>query len=170
MNYAYSNNGLSFRAVDEESDCVEGEVFFAGAPTETALEEAFSGYAAAANALAAQAAYASAIAAGVTISSTGIPALNGIYAITPQACALITSEQVNIAATAAQSTAKFTNGQTTRNWQDQSGALHLFPSPAEFTLFAEAVASYVDALYAALQMALINNTAWAAPAMPGAIA
>lgn len=108
--------------------------------------------------------YAAALLAGVAITSTGTPALNGTYGITLEAQQKITSEQVYIA-----TTGKFTNGQTTRGWPDAAGTLHTFPSTAEFTAFAEAVAGYVDALAAALAAAQAGG-AWVAPAMPAALA
>ena len=86
---------------------------------------------------------ASALAAGVQISSTSTSALNGTYAIDRLHQQLITSEQVYIA-----TTGHFTNGQATRAWLDMNGARHTFPSTAEFTAFAEAVAQYVNALMA----------------------
>jgi len=53
--FAYSNNGLSFRAVDPAYVAASGEVLFAtNTPTTAQLEAAFSGYAAAVAAAAVQ--------------------------------------------------------------------------------------------------------------------
>lgn len=109
-------------------------------------------------------AFAQAMRAGVNITSTGTPALNGTYAIDQGSLSLITGEQVFIG-----TTGKFTNGQATRNWRDITGGVHLFPSTAEFTAFAEAVAGYADALDAALSVVQAGG-AWIAPPMPSAIA
>lgn len=104
------------------------------------------------------------LATGITITSTGTPALNGTYAVDPAAQSKITAEQVYIA-----TTGKFTNGQTTRGWPDISGALHTFPSTAEFTAFAEACAQLVDAVLAAQEAALAGGS-WVAPAATATIA
>jgi hypothetical protein len=112
----------------------------------------------------AQAAYDAAVAAGVQITSTGTPALNGIYSLSQLSLSRITSEQVYLA-----TAAKFTNGGTTRSWLDQTGAPHTFPSTVAFTGFAEAVALYDDALIAALDAGLAGAE-WVAPAQPAAIA
>ncbi len=110
-----------------------------------------------------QNAFDAATAAGVTITSASTPALNGVYALSDAARGLITSEQVYIA-----TTGKFTNGQTSRNWQDQAGGLHLFPTTAAFTAFAEAAAFYYDALITALDTGLAGG-AWVSPPQPAAL-
>ena len=99
------------------------------------------------------------------ITSTGTPALNGTYALDQGSRSNITAEQVYIA-----TTGKFTNGGTTKPWPDLAGAMHTFPSTAEFTAFAEAVAGYYDALVSALDTARSSGAAWVAPAMPAPIA
>ena len=48
------------------------------------------------------------------------------------------------------------------------GAFHLFPTTAEFTAFAEAVAQYYDALATALAT-VQGGGAWSAPSAPAAI-
>jgi len=92
----------------------------------------------------AQATYNAAIAAGVQITSTGTPALNGTYSITPSTIADIQAQQVSIL-----TRDLFTNGSTTRVWADILGGVHVFPSTAQFTAFAEAIGAYVDALFLA---------------------
>jgi len=47
MGYAYSNNGLSFRAWYNSSTITTGEVYFDHVPTTAELTAAFSGYTAA---------------------------------------------------------------------------------------------------------------------------
>lgn len=105
------------------------------------------------------------LAGGIAITSTGTPALNGTYAIDPASQAKITAEQLYIA-----TTGKFTNGQTTKAWADIAGALHTFPTPAEFTAFAEAIAAVVDAVLAAQIAALESGGSWTAPSMTATIA
>jgi hypothetical protein len=111
----------------------------------------------------AQTAYNAAIAAGVAITSTGTPTLNGTYALDQTSLGRITSEQVYIT-----NTSKFTNGQTTRGWLDSSGTPHMFPSITEFTAFAETIALYDDALITALTVGLAGG-AWVAPLPPASI-
>ncbi|MGH6976700.1 MAG: hypothetical protein ACREED_06715 [Stellaceae bacterium] len=97
-----------------------------------------------------------ALAAGIAITSTGTPSLNGTYALDPQTRSNITAEQVYIA-----TKGTFTNGLATKPWPDKSGALHTFQTTAEFTAFAVAVAQYVDALNTALLTAQQGgNPSW----------
>jgi hypothetical protein len=111
----------------------------------------------------ATASFTAAIAAGVTISSTSTPALNGIYGLDDVSLNRITAEQVYIA-----TKGTFTNGGATRSWKDMAGAPHTFPSTAAFTSFAEAVAQYEDALIAAYDAAIAGGT-WTAPTQPAAL-
>ena len=101
--------------------------------------------------------YYAAVSAGVTIDSTSTPAINGTYSLTDSAILKMTSEQVYIA-----TKGTFTNGGTSRAWLDNSGTPHVFTSTALFTEFAEAVASYEDALYTALVEGLASGT-WTQP-------
>lgn len=89
-----------------------------------------------------------ALAAGIVLTSTGTPALDGTYSVLPDAQSKITSEALYIQTTAAQGGAKFSNGLTTRGWSDATGTSHTFPSTNSFISFAEAVAQYVDAVSA----------------------
>lgn len=107
-------------------------------PTTTQLS-ALSSTVAAQQAAAATAA--AAFTAGIQIASTSTPALNGTYAIDATHQQLIAAEQLYIL-----TKGTFTNGGATKPWLDMSGAAHTFPSTAEFTAFAEAVAQYIDAL------------------------
>lgn len=88
---------------------------------------------------------AAAINAGLTITSTGTPALNGTYACDDAHQARINRVQGFIEANG-----KFPNGLTELPWPDMSGAIHLFPTTAEFTAFASAIADYVMALDAVI--------------------
>lgn len=86
-----------------------------------------------------------AILAGVQITSTGTPALSGTYACDPAA-------QAKIMATSlfAVVNSKFPGGGATMAWADRSGAVHTFPTIAEFQAFATAVGDYVAALDAVI--------------------
>lgn len=105
----------------------------------------------------AQNAYYAAFSAGVVITSTGTPALNGTYACDSDTQRNIVSEQVYISADGT-----FTNGGSTMAWPDMVGAYHLFPSTTEFTAFAKAVAQYVQALATALATVQAGGS-WAPP-------
>lgn len=152
--YCYGNNGVNYHLEQSSAACATGEVWFEGAkPTTAQLQAAFTGYNAAVAVQQAQATYVTALATGLTVTSTGTPALNGTYAIDPSTQANITAEQVYIA-----TKGTFTNGQATKAWPNKAGAFHTFPSTAAFTAFAVAVAQYVDALDAALATAQQGGT------------
>jgi len=78
---------------------------------------------------------------GLTLTSSGNSALDGTYALDQATRANIMAEQV-----AVNTSAKFTNGTTTKNWPDATGTLHAF-DPAHWTPFAEAAGAYYDALF-----------------------
>jgi hypothetical protein len=107
--------------------------------------------------LAAQQSFAAAVLAGVVITSTATPALNGTYPCDRSTQQDIVSEQVFIA-----SESTFTNGGTTIAWPDITGTFHSFPSTTEFTAFAKAIGQYVQALKAALATAQAGG-AYVAP-------
>ncbi|SKC78226.1 hypothetical protein SAMN05445504_2360 [Burkholderia sp. CF099] len=105
---------------------------------ETAADEA----AAARAALVAQAS--SAFAAGIRLSSTGTPELDGIYS-----CDAVSQADI-VAIEASLITGKvFPSGATTLDYPDASGKPHSF-SPSTFLDFASAVRTYVYALKALL--------------------
>jgi hypothetical protein len=81
-----------------------------------------------------------ALAAGLQITSTAYPALDGTYAATPAAQANISSTMLSIVVTS-----KFPGGASTMAWYDQAGAVHTFPTTAEFQAFAVAEAAFVAA-------------------------
>lgn len=98
------------------------------------------------------------MAAGFQLTSTGTPALNGIYAIDKQSQQLLTSEVLMV-----QTAGKFSNGSTTRSWSDAAGTQHTF-TITQFIAFAEAVASYVDGIYAGVSAIVANQTpTWPSP-------
>ena len=111
-----------------------------------------------ANAVNAQAAYNVSIAAGLTVTSTSAPNLNGTYAIDPNAIANIIANRLSILADGVQS-----NGQATMSWADMAGTFHSFDI-AHFSAFATAVKQYV----AACKMASITQAAGGTPTWPTA--
>jgi hypothetical protein len=113
---------------------------------------------------AAQASYNSAIAAGLAVTSTATPALSATYGIDAGAQFNITAETVSIL-----TNGTFTNGQSTRNWADVSGAFHTF-TVAQFKTFATAIAGYVDELAVALATAQASGGGWTAPSASATIA
>lgn len=78
------------------------------------------------------------MAAGLTITSTATPALNGTYDVDDAAQSNIVSEMLCI-----QVSGKFADGGTTLAWPDKAGTIHTFPSTADFTAFALAAAAFV---------------------------
>ncbi|MDE1906632.1 MAG: hypothetical protein KGH75_09310, partial [Rhodospirillales bacterium] len=89
------------------------------------------------------------IAAGLGITSTGTPALNGTYSVDATAQHNIQAVQIYI-----QANGKFPGSSGTYAWLDKAGAPHAFPTVAEFTAFATAVADFV----ADLQMIIYTGT------------
>lgn len=81
----------------------------------------------------------SALAAGITITSTSTPAVNGTYA-----CDGSTTSDINAEITSILLNSTFADGSSTISWPDTSGALHVFPSTDVFKSFATALASYVS--------------------------
>lgn len=82
---------------------------------------------------------AKAFAAGITITSTSTPALNGTYAIDPAA-----QQRINAIETAILKNGAFPGSSGTQlAYYDAAGAPHVFPSVAEFSAFATAVANFV---------------------------
>lgn len=82
-----------------------------------------------------------ALGAGLAITSTATPALNGTYACDDAAQGRMNRVQGFIAANG-----KFPGGVSALPWPDMVGAIHTFPTTTEFTAFASAVADYVFAL------------------------
>lgn len=137
--YAYSNNGLGFRVVPSDYIVQPGEVLL---PTNNAsptqLAAAFPGYAAAIAARQVTAGSAVALNAGIAITSTGTPALNGTYALDQGSINAIDEVVLYI-----DTNGTFPEGAATLPYPDAAGAMHVFPSVAEFKAFATAAADLV---------------------------
>ena len=78
---------------------------------------------------------------GLTLTSTGTPSLNGTYPADAATTAIINAEVTSILLNGV-----FADGTSTLSWPDTSGTMHVFPSPAEFKLFAAALASFVSGI------------------------
>lgn len=81
---------------------------------------------------------ATSLAAGITITSTSTPALDGTYAATVTAQQQITAEITSILLNDT-----FADGTTTIEWLDTSGAAHAF-TVAQFKTLATAIAAFVS--------------------------
>jgi acyl-CoA synthetase (AMP-forming)/AMP-acid ligase II len=84
--------------------------------------------------------YQAQITKGVTLTSTGAPALNAVYACDPA-----TQQQIIAEVTSILLNGTFTDGSAALDWPDAGYALHTF-SVAQFKSFATAVASYITTL------------------------
>jgi hypothetical protein len=82
-----------------------------------------------------------AIDAGLAVTSTSTPALNGTYGVDPTAQGRIASVSTYILVNG-----RFPGGVTAYPWLDVTGAAHVFPTTAAFQAFATALADYVAAL------------------------
>jgi hypothetical protein len=82
-----------------------------------------------------------ALAAGLTVSSTSAPAVNGTYPLDSA-----TQFEINSVVLFVQTNGDFPGGLSAYPWDDTSGAAHIFPSVAVFKEWATAVANYVAAL------------------------
>jgi hypothetical protein len=82
-----------------------------------------------------------ALGAGVAVTSTGTPALNGTYPIDP-----LTQGRIASVSTYILVNGKFPGSATTYAWVDVAGAAHVFPSTAAFQAFATAIADHVSIL------------------------
>jgi hypothetical protein len=156
--FAYSDNGLASRSVDGPSDILPGEVFFASAPTPAQLEAAFSGYTAAV-ALATgitvgKATYANLIAGGMTITSTGTPALNATYPTDADQQALYTAVQAAI----------LTNAALFPGYLYNAAGAQVTMTAAQGTAIIIAILAFIAAANNALQAAKNGGTpSWPIP-------
>lgn len=91
------------------------------------------------------------LAAGLTITSAGTPALNGIYGTSPQDQVNMTGLQVSVAA-----------GVFPGSVRDRAGAKHEMTA-AQFTAIATAILGFIVAINDARAAALAGG-AWVAPA------
>lgn len=82
-----------------------------------------------------------AIGAGLTVTSTSTPALNGTYEIDP-----ISQGEISAVINYILVNNDFPGGVGTYPWSDMSGAFHVFPNVAIFKQWATAVANYVAQL------------------------
>ena len=103
----------------------------------TAVQNVYAAHNPATVPLAMQAA--NAIAAGVQVSSTGTPAINGTYALDAQSLANIVAIAAEIA-----NGKGFPGGGATYDYPDAAGTFHTFPTTPAFVNFATAIASYVS--------------------------
>lgn len=155
--FAYSNNGQSFRAVDPGYQPQPGEVVFPTYATPQQLTSAFPGYAAAVAAQQAQASFASALATGLAVSSTGTPAFSATFALDPTT----QSELAGIAGRVAL-TGTFPGGGTSYAFPDINGAQVSIPTVALFKNFFAAYGDYLQALNQAAAIAQAGG-AWSPP-------
>lgn len=103
-----------------------------------------------------------AIAAGIEITSTSTPALNGTYPLDPASQA-----NINAVITYILLNGTFPNNAATLNWYDISGTSHTFPSIAEFKAFSTATANYVTTV---IEYGASGGTSGSLPALPITIA
>lgn len=82
-----------------------------------------------------------ALVAGVSVTSTGTPAINGTYDISPASQGRLAAVSTYILVNS-----KFPGGVTSYGWVDTSGVPHVFPSTALFQAFATAIADRVSVL------------------------
>ena len=101
-----------------------------------------------------------ALLAGCQVTSTATPALDGTYAITPDAVSKIMATSLYI-----QVNGKFPAGQAQLAWPDLAGKPHVFAATDSFQGFATAIADYV----AHLDL-FGNGTLTELPAQPVALA
>ena len=95
-----------------------------------------------------------ALGAGLTITSTATPALNGLYSVDSASTGLIQGEMIVILAVGT-----FADGGSTVVWLDLTGTPHTF-TVAQFRAFAVAIARYI----AALGKAIVGQVATLPPA------
>jgi hypothetical protein len=110
--------------------------------------------------LPAAALYAAKLAAGIAITSTATPALNGTYAITDQG-PVNYQQKIQAIADGIANGKGLPHNQATVGWLDIGGAVHNFV-PADFLNFAKAIEDYVYDL-AGWESALIQGGNPAAP-------
>jgi hypothetical protein len=86
---------------------------------------------------------AAAISAGLTVTSTSNPALNGTYACDATAQSHLMAEMIALLNS---SGATFADGTASIVWPNITGSLHTY-TPAQFQPLALAIGAYVSALY-----------------------
>lgn len=101
---------------------------------------------------------AAALAAGLAVTSTATPALNGTYAIDAESQRFISGTAASLAARN-----RLPGGQSTFGYGDMTGAPHNFAAQ-DFLNFADAVEDYVYALYATARSLIAGQAAnWPSP-------
>lgn len=148
MGFAYSNDGLSYRHVEADWPLAAGETYFAEEPTPDAIDAAFPGHAVAALAAAAPGQYAQLVAGGLSVTSTGSPALSGVYATDQNAEFNITALQ----------TAILTNASLWGGYYRLRSGARVTMTAEQFTAIATAIFAFVQACDAALENALLGET------------
>jgi hypothetical protein len=130
MGYAVRNDGLGFHAVASPADCAADETYSATVPDQSASQIA---------AIALSAAIQAALAAGLAISSTSTPAIDGTYPVDA-----VTQTKIGQIEIFIQKNGTFPGSAgTSLAWFDTAGVAHIFPSVTLFSEFATAVANYV---------------------------
>ena len=158
MGYAYSANGAAFRAWNDPTNLLAGEVYFVAPPTAAQLTAAFPGYG---SETPAQQAAAFLNAGTCAIASASMPAVDGSYAI--DAASRATMGEIVLGIQAGDG---LPGGGTAFIYDDAVGA-HTFAAVGTITAATQfqAVALGVrNAIYAAMQA--VQNRTTIVPAQP----
>jgi hypothetical protein len=164
MGYAYSNSGLTFRAWDDPNNLKAGEVYFDHLATSDELAVQFSGYADAAAVANAPKQFAALIAAGLAITSTGTPSINGTYACDTDQQDMIVRLQTYIEKNNA-----FPGGLSAVQLRLAAGGAISLPSIAVFQAVATAIGDFIAKADEA-ELAALAGATWAAPSSSVTIA
>ena len=125
----------------------EYDALLSGSGTTTFIGGALGSVAAIAPSLSDSALAQNALGAGLAITSTcSAGALNGTYALDTTTMSLA----ADLAALIAANSCAFPGGASTWSWPDAAGALHVFPSAAQFVAFYHALATYRLELFAVI--------------------
>ena len=140
--FVYSNNGTSFRMEATDYVIQAGEVSFTNYATPEQLAAAFPNYAAMEAALTTaqvkSSAAASAISAGVTITSSSTPAVNGIYSCDQNSVANFANVELYV-----MKNATFPGPSSVRPWLTLDNRIVVIPNTTVFGNIATAIADYV---------------------------
>jgi len=138
--YAYSNNGMSMRAVSPDYVAQSGEVMFPGIASPEQLAAVFPEYAASVAEENSDSLYHAAVSAGVMLISSSTPSLNGTYSLTEAARGNIQAAYIGL-----KSGDGLPGGGASFNYPDQNGGAHIFTATT-FPPFAIAMRDYYYAL------------------------
>ncbi|MDA8092612.1 MAG: hypothetical protein M0T84_01680 [Betaproteobacteria bacterium] len=158
MAYAYSNNGMTFRAWNNPTDLLPGEVYFTSQPNTAQFAATFPGYAAALASHQSGDQYNQWIGRGLTLTCASTPAINGTYAINAGSQHTIALE-AQFVSTFSEFT---TGGAVDLPWQLANGQFVVFPTTSLFLAFAKAVAMTV----AAAKLAIAQISTGQSAALP----